>query len=74
MCVCGTVRALCDFQLASDSNYVHFACSKIRLRQQAVSELIQSEKPSLFLLKATLLKLPDLEQKLCSAHHKKVCA
>lgn len=74
MCVWHSTCIVCDFQLASDSNDVHFACSKIRLRQQAVSELIQSEKPSLFLLKATLLKLPDLEQKLCSAHHKKVCA
>lgn len=48
------------------------SCSKIRARQEAVCELTQTEKPSLFLLKSTLHKLPDLEQKLCSTYHKKV--
>lgn len=73
MCTCACVFMhvyVCAYMCMCDTVSMY---SKIRLRQQAVAELSLVDSPSLVLLKATFHKLPDLEQKLCSAYHKKVC-
>ena len=51
---------------------VSFVYRKLKLRQEAVSELVSNGSPSVSMLRDSILHLPDLERMLCSAYHKKV--
>lgn len=47
--------------------------SEIRLRQEAVAEILEKNLLTAQWLRSNLSRLPDLERKLASAYHKKVC-